>query len=34
MLTDFDLSKGSSPPGKPGVIQSKSANQVSRININ
>jgi hypothetical protein len=29
MLTDFDLSKGSSPPGKPGVVKSKSPNQVS-----
>lgn len=29
MLTDFDLSKGSSPPGRPGVVKSKSPNQVS-----
>lgn len=28
MLTDFDLSKGSSPPGRPGVVKSKSPNQV------
>ncbi|KAI8890624.1 Pkinase-domain-containing protein [Backusella circina FSU 941] len=27
MLTDFDLSKGSSPPGCPGIIKSKSPNQ-------
>ncbi|CAO3641928.1 unnamed protein product [Cunninghamella blakesleeana] len=26
MLTDFDLSKGSSPPGKPGVVKSTSPN--------
>ncbi|KAI8967776.1 kinase-like domain-containing protein [Mycotypha africana] len=26
MLTDFDLSKGSSPPGQPGVVKSKSPN--------
>ncbi|KAI7874036.1 Pkinase-domain-containing protein [Lichtheimia hyalospora FSU 10163] len=25
MLTDFDLSKGTSPPGKPGVIRSNSS---------
>ncbi len=30
MLTDFDLSKGSSPPGRPGVVKSKSPNQVNR----
>lgn len=29
MLTDFDLSKGSSPPGKPGVVKSTSPNLVS-----
>ncbi|CAO3698410.1 unnamed protein product [Rhizopus stolonifer] len=32
MLSDFDLSKGSSPPGKPGVILSKSRNQPPLIN--
>ncbi|KAG0179591.1 hypothetical protein DFQ29_001910 [Apophysomyces sp. BC1021] len=26
MLTDFDLSKGSNPPGKPGVVKSSSPN--------
>lgn len=26
MLTDFDLSKGSTPPGKPGVVKSTSPN--------
>ncbi|KAF7725874.1 hypothetical protein EC973_009206 [Apophysomyces ossiformis] len=26
MLTDFDLSKGSNPPGKPGVVKSNSPN--------
>ncbi|CAO3637578.1 unnamed protein product [Cunninghamella echinulata] len=26
MLTDFDLSKGSNPPGKPGVVKSTSPN--------
>jgi hypothetical protein len=29
MLTDFDLSKGSSPPGRPGIVKSRSSNQVS-----
>lgn len=33
MLTDFDLSKGSSPPGRPGVVKSKSPNQVSNNKI-
>lgn len=28
MLTDFDLSKGTSPPGKPGVIRSNSSKVV------
>lgn len=31
MLTDFDLSKGSSPPGQPGVVKSRSPNQVSKV---
>lgn len=31
MLTDFDLSKGSSPPGQPGVVKSRSPNQVSNV---
>ncbi|CAO0795116.1 unnamed protein product [Mucor circinelloides] len=31
MLTDFDLSKGSSPPGRPGVVKSKSPNQPPSI---
>lgn len=31
MLTDFDLSKGSSPPGQPGVVKSRSPNQVSDV---
>ncbi|CEP08394.1 hypothetical protein [Parasitella parasitica] len=31
MLTDFDLSKGSSPPGRPGVVKSKSARQPPSI---
>lgn len=31
MLTDFDLSKGSTPPGRPGVVLSKSPNQVNRL---
>ncbi|KAI9022219.1 kinase-like domain-containing protein [Phycomyces nitens] len=32
MLTDFDLSKGSSPPGKPGVVKASSPNQPPSIN--
>jgi hypothetical protein len=28
MLTDFDLSKGSHPPGKPCVVKSNSPNVV------
>jgi hypothetical protein len=28
MLTDFDLSKGSHPPGNPGVVKSNSPNVV------
>ncbi|KAG1169922.1 hypothetical protein G6F70_004567 [Rhizopus microsporus] len=32
MLTDFDLSKGSTPPGRPGVVLSKSPNQPPVIN--
>lgn len=32
MLTDFDLSKGSSPPGQPGVVKSRSPNQPPAIN--
>lgn len=29
MLTDFDLSKGSHPPGNPGVVKSNSPHVVS-----
>jgi protein-serine/threonine kinase len=29
MLTDFDLSKGSQPPGRPGVVKSNSPHVVS-----
>ncbi len=29
MLTDFDLSKGSHPPGKPSIIKSTSPHTVS-----
>lgn len=32
MLSDFDLSKGSTPPGRPGVVLSKSRNQPPSIN--
>ncbi|KAI7864148.1 kinase-like domain-containing protein [Spinellus fusiger] len=32
MLTDFDLSKGSTPPGKPSVIKGNSPNQPPCIN--
>ncbi|KAI9281075.1 kinase-like domain-containing protein [Sporodiniella umbellata] len=32
MLSDFDLSKGSTPPGQPGVVFSKSRNQPPSIN--
>ncbi|KAI8058666.1 kinase-like domain-containing protein [Gilbertella persicaria] len=32
MLTDFDLSKGSTPPGQPGVVKSKSPNLPPSIN--
>ncbi|KAI8977984.1 kinase-like domain-containing protein [Pilobolus umbonatus] len=34
MLTDFDLSKGSSPPGDPGIIKSKNRKQVRPPTIN
>lgn len=33
MLTDFDLSKGTSPPGKPGVIRSNSSKVVRKACI-
>ncbi|KAI8357358.1 kinase-like domain-containing protein [Choanephora cucurbitarum] len=32
MLTDFDLSKGSTPPGQPGVVKSRSPNLPPSIN--
>lgn len=31
MLTDFDLSKGSSPPGQPGIVKSKLPHMVSLV---
>jgi hypothetical protein len=31
MLTDFDLSKGSSPPGLPGIVKSKLPHMVSLV---
>lgn len=32
MLTDFDLSKGSNPPGNPTVVKSNSPNVVYKKN--
>ncbi|KAI8886586.1 Pkinase-domain-containing protein [Backusella circina FSU 941] len=34
MLTDFDLSKGSQPPGRPGVVKSNSPHVVRPPSIN
>lgn len=31
MLTDFDLSKGSHPPGNPGVVKSNSPHVVIHL---